>query len=157
MATELMTTERYLELLSPIFDRFNARWRHHIEFPTFIGNLTPEGQTVVLVLRLYGQVNNGGFIQWVDNGYADTRVIDALERLGDAGKTVRGWILDLEKHGLLQRNKRYSRFEESNTLEEEEDMGLYAAYEMHDSAFYRSQGAKLIEELYGYCLREVRR
>lgn len=61
----------------------------------FLARLDPVARVAVLVQRLDGQVNNGGFAQWISNGYADClkETVAALQDIAtDAALVAAGLV-----------------------------------------------------------------
>lgn len=65
--------------------------------------LTSKEEELLLLLHMDGQVKNGGFAQWVDNGYASegkfTATREALKALGtQTAKTIDDMVAQLEEY-----------------------------------------------------------
>ena len=57
-------------VIQPLMDRAYAQWGEAKSFGEFARSLWGLERKAVLVGKLNQQVCNGGFIQWIDNGYA---------------------------------------------------------------------------------------
>lgn len=57
-------------VIQPLMDRAYATWGDAKSFGEFARSLWGLERKAVLVGKLNQQVTNGGFIQWIDNGYA---------------------------------------------------------------------------------------
>lgn len=78
-----MTIETATDTLQPIMDAAFSKYDENGSYNDFVGSLRGIERAVVLIGTLNYQVCNGGFVQWVDNGYAlrAADVITALDAL----------------------------------------------------------------------------
>ena len=71
------------EALETIMNEAYKGWADDASYETFISSLDAKHRICVLMGNLNYQVGNGGFIQWVDNGYATQydAVVNALTEI----------------------------------------------------------------------------
>ena len=61
-----------------ISDKAHTRWEEGMSFEDFLGTCNEKEIVVVLIGKLNYQVENGGFIQWIDNGFSQPTPNTAL-------------------------------------------------------------------------------
>lgn len=82
--------DKHQELMDSAYDKWQKEWKG-IGYVEFISNLNETERDAVVLGNLNYQVHNGGWKQWVDNGYCYTLNMaqEALEKVGtDNAKEV---------------------------------------------------------------------
>lgn len=79
MTTEITSTDQAIEILQPVMDA--AFQTIGTDFFESINALPNKIRVVVHIGKLYQQVTNGGFMQWLGNGYDDKFVVSALRQV----------------------------------------------------------------------------
>jgi len=70
--TEFETYKDAEEYVQGLVDKAYEKWREsEMSYPGFIESLDRRHQGAVVIGNLNGQVCNGGFEQWYENGYVD--------------------------------------------------------------------------------------
>lgn len=89
-----METQNWQALMNVAYDRWH---KNEWSYEEMLDACTQSEREAVLLGNLNYQVNNGGFIQWVDNGYATriAEVVDVLESVG--GSTISNIISMLNR------------------------------------------------------------
>jgi hypothetical protein len=117
-----------------IMDRCYERWSHGdlkgSSYDSFIAALEPHDAWAVVMGNLNYQVNNGGFLQWHDNGYSsmsDT-LIEALTNVGTPAALEASTLIteamdaiDLNEDAMSQL-KKLGRYGECDALLTYEDL-----------------------------------
>lgn len=116
-----------------LMDSAYAKWPEGGSQPDMMMTLTPAERTAVLLGNLNYQVQNGGFRQWVDNGYATRRAATrraVLDVVHDPNTTPAEAEIGRKLSNILGRVRRYLK-------DGTEDRGFMGDY-------YKSRGAERV-------------
>ena len=117
------------------------------DFQHMIDNADEAGRIALSVGKLYQQVNNGGFCQWIGNGYAE-ETLDHLEHAFDAigggnVAAVRKLVSQATAHDVL---------ESLEDWDDEDDYGR-DVLDHCDAQFYNGIGRNLVVDCATHIVR----
>ena len=134
----LEKTESDFEYLQAILDKYDDLWK--MEPEKFMENFNESQITLLFYGVLYNQVQNGGFLQLIFNGYApyifSEPMVNGLKEFGAVAtaeliKSITNTCLQIankiDKTSLKSLSKNYSQYPE---------------FEDYDNAFYANNGLK---------------
>jgi len=137
----LEKTESDFEYLQAILDKYDDLWKAEPE--KFMENFNENQITLLFYGVLYNQVQNGGFLQLIFNGYApyifSEPMVSGLKEFGAAAtaeliKSISNICLQvankIDKTSLASLSKSYSQYPE---------------FEDYDNAFYANDGLKEVK------------
>ncbi len=139
-------------VLQPIMEAAYTKWPTHGRYSDFLFEIGGVEKYVVLIGNLNYQVCNGGFTQWVDNGYGRhwQDVLRVLEKVGtDTAKRVAmlvekvGKQLRYNSRGVLDFSNTTSRSFYSDDDGDSEDE--WPDFSAEDDAFYAINDQLLID------------
>lgn len=139
-------------LVNAAYEKWQRSENKGMKYGDFVESLDPLSREAVLVAGLNGQVLNGGFRQWVDNGYA-VKIKETLQVLacveGDATRKVAGMV---ERLSEFVRTDVESRGCFGDYWVEDDDRDAYGGRDFYDEGYYEeedgpSEGEMLAEEM----------
>lgn len=130
-----MNREEAENVLQPIMDRAYTKWpQDSHDFEDFLMVLDITERRVVAIGKLNQQVENGGFVQWRDNGYDHGKqfLIEALRTLRtDSARTVLALVQNALSVEISYRD-RYGELVEIESAQDELDSLSDEFYKVND-------------------------